>query len=73
MFSHDELRTKLQEFLEAPTEAEQDALAREIGANVIDPGWTDRVFYSSDHNREDGSVDYDLLAEKTLSYKVIRL
>ncbi|GGE50396.1 hypothetical protein GCM10011360_41840 [Primorskyibacter flagellatus] len=73
MYDHDQLVEKLRQFLTAPTEAGQDRLAEEISANVIDPAWTDRIFYSDAHVDAEGRVNYDTLAAEILSYRAIRL
>ena len=73
MYSQSQLAAALERFIGAESEAEQDAMCSEISRYVVDPGWMDLIFQSSEFVKPDGRVDTHAVACRILEYKPIRL
>ena len=73
MYSQAQLEVALGRFMNALSEAEQDATGEEISRHVADPEWMDLIFHSNEYVRSDGSLDTPALARRILEYKPILL
>ncbi len=74
MYDQATLAAQLQRLLSLEgTEAEEDALIAEIGANVADPAWMDQIYQSRAFETADGTIDLQAASAHILSYKAIQL
>lgn len=51
------------------TEKREDDIMSELDKIIIDPKWSDYIFYSEDYSFEDGSLNYEKFFQKISEYE----